>query len=65
MKHEAHQNRARRIDALRLAAAAGCDPRTAAKAIEQGPTAVKGIVGDRLAEAMRSLGIPNPLTAAA
>ena len=46
-----------RITILELAAKAGCDPRTAAKALMYGPGAVRGLPGERLARAMRELGI--------
>lgn len=49
--------RPRRTDIIRLAAAAACDPRSAKKALEQGAESVKGLVGDRLAQAMRELGL--------
>jgi hypothetical protein len=45
-----------------LAARAGCDPRTAAKALKLGPTSVKGLAGDRCAAAMKDMGIGVPAT---
>lgn len=45
------------LAALRLAAAAGCDPRTAARALREGPERVRGAyVRERLTTAMRELG---------
>lgn len=42
---------------MRLAAEAGCDIRTARKAIERGAEAVRGQTGERIAEAAKTLGI--------
>ncbi len=42
---------------LKLAAEAGCDPRTARKAMAEGAAAVRGLVGERIAEAAAKLGI--------
>lgn len=42
---------------LQLAARAAVDPRSARKAILEGPDAVRGMPGERCAEAMRELGI--------
>jgi hypothetical protein len=47
----------RRRDVIALAAAATVDPRSAEKALQQGPYSVRGLAGDRLAEAMRELGL--------
>jgi hypothetical protein len=44
---------------LRLAAAAGADPRTARKALRYGARAVRGLAGERLAESMAALGIQS------
>jgi hypothetical protein len=43
--------------ALKLAAEAGVDPRTARKAIRDGADAVRGLTGERVAEAAARLGI--------
>jgi DNA-binding LacI/PurR family transcriptional regulator len=48
-----------RTQVLALAAKACVDPRTAAKALREGPDAVRGITGERVAEAMRELGIAS------
>lgn len=47
----------KRQDALRIAAEAAVDFRTAEKAIEKGPKAVRGQAGERIAAAMDRLGI--------
>lgn len=45
---------------LRLAIAAECDPRTAARAIEQGIDSIKGVfMRERLERAFSELGIKN------
>lgn len=46
--------------ALRLAAAAIVDPRSARKAIRHGSAAVRGMAGERLATAMAEMNIPDP-----
>ncbi len=45
---------------IKLAAEAGGDLRPASKAIQFGSRAVRGQAGERLARAMRRLGIPDP-----
>lgn len=42
---------------MKLAAEAGCDPRTARKAMAEGAAAVRGQTGERVAEAAAKLGI--------
>ncbi len=46
-----------RLDVLKLAGLAGVDPRTARKALREGPDAIRGIPGERCAKAMRDLGL--------
>jgi hypothetical protein len=46
-----------RATILKLAAEAGCDPRSARKAMEHGADAVRGLVGERVAAAAAKLGI--------
>jgi hypothetical protein len=48
--------------ALKLAAEAECDPRTALRALREGPDKVKGLVGARLARAMEALGLAKGAT---
>jgi hypothetical protein len=48
---------------LRLAAHAACDPRTAKKAMTRGSDAVEGLLGQRIAESMKALGIADPAEA--
>ena len=48
----------RQLDVLRLAVAAECDPRTAAKALREGPHAVRVVlVRERLERAIHELGL--------
>jgi hypothetical protein len=49
--------------ALRLAAEAPCDPRTAAAAIARGSSSIRGLTGYRVCRAMRVLGIDDPAPA--
>ena len=44
-------------EVLKLAAEAGCDPRTARKALAKGAKALRGLTRDRVAEAAAKLGI--------
>lgn len=44
---------------LRLAAEADIDPRSAAKALRSGADSLRGRTGERAAEAMQRLGMPN------
>jgi hypothetical protein len=46
-----------RLTEIRLAAAAQCDPRSAARALREGPDAVRGLAGTRLREAMVTMGL--------
>ena len=50
---------------LRLAAAADLDPRSARKALEQGPETLRGDAGVRAALAMRAMQIAAPPAPAA
>jgi hypothetical protein len=47
-------------DVLQLALRAHVDPRSAAKAMKLGAHAVRGMAGQRIAEAARELGITLP-----
>ena len=49
-----------RLTILHLAALAGVDPRTAKKALRDGAGSVRGLSGDRIAVAMRELGLSRP-----
>lgn len=52
------------LTALRLAASAGCDPRTAARALRDGPQAIRGAyVRERIERAMLELGVAPTSTA--
>ena len=42
---------------MQVAARAAVDPRSAAKALRDGPDAVRGYAGERIANAMRELGV--------
>lgn len=46
-----------RTDVLRLQGAALCNERTAKKALTYGPEAIRGVAGERVAAAMRELGL--------
>jgi len=51
-------NMTRTVLALQLAAAAECDPRTAARALRNGPQVIRpALVRERLERAMRALGL--------
>jgi hypothetical protein len=50
-----------RLAALRLAAAAGCDPRTAEKVLREGPDSIRAVyLRERLETAMGELGLAAP-----
>lgn len=52
-----------RTDVCRLIGAALCDERTAIKALTVGPELIRGVVGERVTAAMRTLGL-RPLSEA-
>jgi hypothetical protein len=49
------QDRPRRRDVLILAGRAGVDPRTAERALREGPDALRGMVGDRILDALDAI----------
>lgn len=55
-----HEVRTMTRKVLSLALHADVDPRTARKALRDGPDAVRGRAGERLAEAMAELGLASP-----
>lgn len=53
-----------RLTILRLAAEADIDPRSAAKALRDGPESLRGRVGEKAANAMARLGLEHEKEAA-
>lgn len=60
VRRDAPTRKPDRATVLKLAAVAVCDPRSAERALMHGPFSVRGMVGERIAIAMRKLGIEDP-----